>query len=323
MRVYPEGSDACGGAEAARLHLALGMFDGVHLGHQSVIGQAREWAARRPGDLAGVLSFDPHPSRVLHPDRATSLLMPLDLRVERMLAFGVDRVFIQPFTRAYSRWEAADFVPALKDRFPTLESLHIGNNFRFGAGRKGDIEVLFKTAAPMGIEVLAQGPKTFEGEPISSSRIREALADGRMQAVQAMLGSPYTVTGTAQGGRKIGRGLGYPTLNFKWDPEAGPRYGVYRVVLEPEGCPLRLDGIANYGVRPTLGAGQEPLLEVHLLEPAVAPHPIHAARIALLDFIRPEQTFPSLEALREQIGRDTAMVRQFVEDGSSPNLSTW
>lgn len=287
------------------------MFDGVHIGHQSVIRKAIEAADKEAAHCSGVLTFDPHPSRVLYPEKATALLTPLQPRVARMLDIGVDRVFVQTFTSAYSRREAQDFVPSLKQRFPGLLSIHVGENFRFGAGRSGDVDTLATSAGPLGVQVYPHPRTDFAGEPVSSSRIRRALTEGRIGEANAMMGSPYRVRGTVAPGRGLGRGMGFPTLNVPWDPEAKPRFGVYRVRLRQTETAEWLAGIANYGVRPTVGDTGGPLLEVHLLETgAASPADMVEVEIELLDFIRPEQSFSSMEALRVQIGNDVKQVRR-------------
>jgi riboflavin kinase/FMN adenylyltransferase len=309
--VFPGETELDSGGFTEPLHLALGMFDGVHIGHQAVIQQAIEAARDVRDHHSGVLTFNPHPSRVLYPQRATALLMPLGRRVQRMLQLGVDRVFVQAFTPSYARREAAEFVPSLKVIFPGLVSLHVGENFRFGAGRSGDVMTLCESAAPVGVIVHSHGRKDFGGELVSSSRIRKALAEGRLEEANGMMGAPYLVEGKVAPGRGLGRGLGFPTLNIPWNPEAAPRFGVYKVSLQAAGSGEWLTGIANYGVRPTVGKPGDPLLEVHLLETgAVAPSEMEDVQVKLFAFIRPERSFPSVEALRSQIEVDVALVRK-------------
>ena len=299
------------------LHLAIGMFDGVHLGHQAVILQAVN-AASREGHLSGVLTFDPHPSHVLYPERATAMLMPLEQRIHHMLLLGVDFVFVQPFTRDYARREAGEFVSALKEVFPALAGIHVGENFRYGSGRSGDVMTLRDTARAAGIELLALPREHLDGETISSSRIRTALADGDIQLAGAMLGSPYLVEGKIVPGKGLGRRMEYPTLNVQWNPGAKPRFGVYRVLLYREGVAGAMPGVANYGVRPTIGGSTEPVLEVHLLDPQIIPGEGDWVCVALMDFIRDERAFPSIQALREQIRLDVARVREQAATGTNP-----
>jgi riboflavin kinase/FMN adenylyltransferase len=311
IRVFPEGVELEESAFRSPLHLAVGMFDGVHIGHQLVIRQAIEAARSAKDHFAGVLTFDPHPSRILYPERATALLMPLSRRIHRMLEIGADHVFVQAFSKSYARREAISFVPSLKSDFPGLESLHVGENFRFGAGRSGDVDTLQKSAAEAGVKVHSHGRKDFMGEPVSSSRIRKSLAAGQMEAVNTMLGSAYSIEGKVIPGRGLGRGIGFPTLNIPWNPEAAPRFGVYRVSLRAGFSGQWFPGIANFGVRPTVSESNEPILEVHLLEKgSVSAADMRQVEVKMLEFIRPEQTFPSIEALRKQIKADVETVRQ-------------
>jgi riboflavin kinase/FMN adenylyltransferase len=309
IRVYAAADSNPAGSQDRPLHLAVGMFDGVHRGHQAVLAQARE-ATRADGGLSGVLTFDPHPSRVLYPERATDLIMPLAQRIDRMLLLGMDRVLVQSFTREYARRKAEDFLPRLQDGFPTLQSVHIGVNFRFGQGRNGDVTLLRRSGEGLGIAVHALERQIDGSEPISSSRIRTALKAGRIGEANAMLGYPYAVSGSIRKGRQIGRGLGFPTVNIPWDPETKPCFGVYQVVSKtPEpNAPVR-PGIANYGLRPTVGGREGPLLEVHYLDDGPFPAPGTELKVALLDFLRPEKPFPSVTALREQIAADVAAVK--------------
>lgn len=291
----------------ALLHLAVGMFDGVHLGHQALIAQASH-AAAADGHTCGVLTFDPHPSRILRPAEATHLLMPLDQRIRRMHDAGADFVFVKSFSHAYAATPAAGFVAGLNEMFPTLRSLHVGENFRFGAGRDGDVIALAALAESANVHLQALPRQRLGDERISSSRIRAALTAGDMSLVNAMLGSSYTVEGTIIPGKGLGRRLDYPTLNIAWCPEVLPHLGVYRVLLKRmAGHPL--PGIANYGLRPTFEQDTTPLLEVHLLAGDSFPGPGESVRVELLEFIRPERSFASAEALRMQIAEDVEQVR--------------
>jgi riboflavin kinase/FMN adenylyltransferase len=230
--------------------------------------------------------------------------MPFEQRIERMLSMGVDLVFVQPFTHAYASREATEFLKSLQASFPGLKSVHIGENFRFGARRSGDVDTLTESGGALGIDVGILERENHGGEPISSSAIRTALGTGDISGVNAMLGSPYTIRGTIVPGKKVGRGLGFPTVNIPWDPEARPQFGVYAVTARqlPSGNILR--GIANYGLRPTVDEAEFPLLEVHFLEGEPMPTTGDRVEVSLLAFIRPERKFPSKEELRMQIRRD-------------------
>ena len=295
------------------------MFDGVHLGHQAVLRQAMESAQGEEGHISGVLTFDPHPSQILYPERATSLIMPVEQRIEHVHMTGVDCSFVQPFTDQYARQKAEDFLPALTTIFPALKSIHIGENFRFGAGRSGNVDTLRKSAAPLGVEVFALERRILHGVTISSSRIRAALIEGAIDEVNAMLGQPYTAIGRIKPGKGLGRKIEFPTLNLQWSPEVNPRFGVYRVYLKAEGSDQPLMGVANYGLRPTVGDSTEPLLEIHLLETGDRPSAGDVVKVALIDYLRPEKEFPSMESLREQIAMDVRSAHEAFDREGAPD----
>ena len=277
---------------------------------EAVIRQAMEASLREQGHCSGVLTFDPHPSRVLYPKMATRMLMPLRNRISSIHAVGVDAVFVQTFTSDYAKQEAKTFLPALVKDFPMLKSIHVGENFRFGKGRSGNIDTLEASSIEHGVELHALQRKVMDGMAISSSRIRAALMEGSIQEVNAMLGEPYTISGRVIKGKGVGRRIEYPTLNIPWDPEVSPRYGVYLVDLRLKGSNQGMRGIANYGLRPTVGESTDPLIEVHLLATEQVPATGDAVVIQLIQFIRPEKEFETLDALRTQIGKDVSFAKE-------------
>lgn len=295
---------------ASSLHLAFGMFDGVHLGHQQLIRQTLKAAGYHTPAIAGALTFDPHPSRILRPDNPTRLILPLEMRIQKLLGLGLDRVYVQAFTAELALTPPEAFVERLLTVFPGLSSLHVGANFRFGAKRRGDPGLLQSMGGAGGFAVGVLEREHYAGSPVSSSRIREALASGDIDLANALLGQPYTVQGRVGEGRRIGRQLGFPTVNLLWDPETRPRFGVYCARLSRAGQGHWEEGVANYGMRPTLGEGDTPLLEVHLLDPREVPSSGDPVEVELLGFLRPEHTFPSLSALREQIFQDVEQARK-------------
>lgn len=292
------------------LHLAIGMFDGVHLGHQAVI-EAAVHGARRSGGLAAVLTFRPHPSRLFRPDRPTKLILGADAQAELLARLGVDAVITHPFTRDFAAIAAEAFLPWVRERQPALAAVYVGANWRFGAGRKGDVALLVAEGMKAGIAVYSAPPVHWNGETINSTRIRGCLEAGDIAQANALLGYAYFSAGAVTPGKRLGRQLGFPTLNLPWEPELLPRFGVYRVAVKaadaPAGSPA-IPGVANYGVRPTVEPDAPPLLEIHLLgECPFGP----GSRITAewLQFVRPEMKFSSVEALKEQIARDVAAAR--------------
>ena len=291
------------------MHLALGMFDGVHLGHARVISSSVELASE-DGGLAVVLTFPNHPSHLLAPDSPTPLLMSPETKAAHLLALGADHVVLQVFDFAFSKIEAASFVSRLKEMVPALQSLHVGKNFRFGQGRAGDVELLTSTASELGLETRVADPVEFENEPISSSRIRSALVHGDIEDVNKMLGRCYEAAGEVTKGDGRGIELGFPTLNLSWHPEASPRHGVYAVKLTSRESGQSWHGVANYGVRPTFDKEERsPLLETHLFADAEL-GPGNLIGVALHTFLRDEAKFETVDALREQIAKDKASARQ-------------
>ena len=286
------------------LHLAIGMFDGVHLGHQAVIGSAVH-SARRSGGLAGVLTFWPHPSAVFNPARRTRMLMSPEMKARVLLRLGVDAVIQQAFSLEFARIAAEDFLPRLQRWLPHLAGIYVGENWRFGAGRRGDVALLVAEGAPRGLPVLSVPQIHWNGEPISSTRVRDSLEAGRIGEANMLLGYSYFAEGVVVSGRRLGRTIGFPTLNLPWQPELHPQYGVYAVRVAGDPAAEALPAVANYGLRPTVGQADEPLLETHLLGPCPFTSG-SSVTVEWLKFLRPERKFGNLEELREQIARDRA-----------------
>ena len=302
--------DGLAGAQLAAkpLHLAIGIFDGLHLGHQSVI-EAAIHSARRCGGLAGVLTFAPHPSVLLRPENPTRLLMTPGMRRTVLERLGVDVLIEQRFDRDYAAIRAEEFVPHLRRHLPHLAAVYVGENWRFGRDRAGDVALLVAQAKQAGLSVYSAPRLNHNGAPISSSRIRELLTAGDIAGVNAMLGYTYFAEGVVEPGRQLGRTIGFPTLNLAWAPELPPRHGVYVVEVSAAGArPLK--GVANYGLRPTVTETRQPLLEVHLLEASPLTYGDRLT-VSWLHFLRPESKFGSLDALRAQIENDRRQAHDF------------
>jgi riboflavin kinase/FMN adenylyltransferase len=293
-------------AKRRPLHLAIGMFDGVHLGHQAVIRFAVQ-AAQRSGGVSAVLTFDPHPSRLFRPDDPVKMILDRDRRVNALSALGVDAVIVQTFDRDYAGTQASEFLPHLRSSLPGLHTVYVGENWRFGRGREGDVDFLITEARKLGLHVVSAPRINADGEPISSTRIRGLLGEGKIRAANVLLGRAYASDGLVEPGKRIGRTIGFPTLNLSWVPDLRPRFGVYVVSIESldVAAPGRKRaGVANYGLRPTVEKGVEPLLEVHVLGIECPFETGSRVRVEWLDFLRGERRFENLEALRLQIGRD-------------------
>jgi riboflavin kinase / FMN adenylyltransferase len=301
------------GVEAVRLperplHLAIGMFDGLHLGHQSVI-EAAIHSARRSDGYAGVLTFWPHPSVIFRPEAPTPLLMSLEIKRSMLARLGVDVLIEQNFSREFAAIAAEEFVPWLRRHLPQLAAVYVGENWRFGRGRAGDVPALIGYAQRAGLSVYSLPRFNHNGAPVSSSRIRELVQAGDMAAANAMLGYSYFAEGVVERGRQLGRTIGFPTLNMAWEPGLKPRYGVYAVEVSAGKGPA-IKGVANFGVRPTVENTHRPLLEVHLLAPASFTYGDRLT-VQWLHFLRPEARFASLEELRRQIEKDRSNALEF------------
>lgn len=287
-------------------HVAIGVFDGVHAGHRAVLASAG--AAARPDDGRVVaLTFEPHPSRLLRPAQPVPLILSRAQKEDRLAEAGADEIVHQPFDAAHRDIRAEAYVDWLRARFPDLRSVHVGENFRYGRGREGDALRLRADGESAGLEVAIVPPVRVDAEVASSSRIREALLAGDIARANAMLIRPYEAAGRIENGRQLGRTLGFPTLNLRWQPELMPAQGVYAAeVITPAG--IAEPAVINWGVRPTVDATPAlPLLEAHLLRPSgPAPVPGESIRVRWLAWIRPERRFGDVSELRAQVAEDSA-----------------
>jgi riboflavin kinase / FMN adenylyltransferase len=292
---------------ARPLHVAIGMFDGVHLGHRVVVESAVQ-SARHAGGVSVVLTFAPHPSVLFKPDHPTRMILDLPSKLAKLGSLGVDAVVVQPFTRDFAAVSAEEFVPLIKRHLPRLAGIYVGENFRFGKGRSGDVAMLVKEGRRHGITVFSAPRVNLDGEPISSTRIRERIQTGDMKGAAALLGYIYTAEGTVVHGKHLGRTLGFPTLNLGWSPDLRPLYGVYAVRVRGPRSYGWLPAVANYGLRPTVEQAVEPRLEIHTLVTC----PYGAGDLVVVEwvrFIRPEKKFGAVDELRAQIARDVVAAR--------------
>jgi riboflavin kinase / FMN adenylyltransferase len=286
------------------LHLALGVFDGVHLGHRAVITAAVR-AAETDQGVAGVVTFDPHPIRVIAPQKAPSaLLATLAHKAKIMGDLGVELFVPLTFDRDLAATPAEDFIDRLLAG--PVRSLAVGEDWRFGQNRGGDVEFLRQRARQDGFRLIAVPPVMLEGERISSTRIRQAIRDGNLEAAARMIGRPYSVSGPVVKGQELGRTLGFPTANVATAEAQIPPDGVWAVSARQADGPW-LDGVANLGVRPTVD-GNSRLLEVHLLDFAGDLYG-RDLEVEFREFLRPENRFNSLEELRLQIAKDVEQAR--------------
>jgi riboflavin kinase/FMN adenylyltransferase len=287
--------------------VTVGNFDGVHRGHQALVGAAVE-GAKASGGVSVVLTFDPHPSRVLSPDRAPEALVTADQKEELLAGLGVDRLALLPFTIDLSSRTPPDFAAAVLQRALGARRVVVGTNFRFGRGRAGDVALLRRLGEDLGFDVVAVDPVFHEGAPISSTRIREALARGAVEAARDLLGRPFFVDGEVVRGDGRGRTIGIPTANLALRNETLPRPGVYAATCRPLSSAGRRAAVVNLGRRPTFGGG-ETTLEAHLLDFS---GDLYGAvlRVEFRNRLRDEKRFEGPEALVKQIREDVEAARR-------------
>jgi riboflavin kinase/FMN adenylyltransferase len=236
--------------------------------------------------------------------------MPIEMKTAMLHALGVDCVIRKHFDRAFASIPAVAFLGELKKALPSLKSIYVGENFRFGQMRAGDIATLIACGRELGLGVFSAERIKHNGEPISSTRIRQELEVGQMASANDLLGYNYRATGEAVSGAQLGRTLGFPTLNLPWQPECLPRFGVYYVRFRELGAPAWQAGVANYGVKPTVTAdARGPALEVHALDGTTLDHG-DRIEVEWIHFIRPERKFDGLDALKTQIAKDCDTARQ-------------
>lgn len=294
--------------------LAIGMFDGVHAGHQHVIASAMQRAQAVAGTMV-LLTFDPHPVRVLRPDAPLKLLCTTEHQLRLLDRLGVGTVLLCNFDQQFARTPAEHFVHALAAACQRLDSIFVGDAWRFGAGRKGNVALLQAEAQELGFAVFGVPQVLHAGRPISSTRVRHALEAGDLKEACALLGRDHSVLGPVMQGRRLGRTLHFPTANVEVQNEQLPPLGVYavRALIDGQWCA----GVANLGVRPTVQAeASARLLEVHVFdfEGDLYGQLLEVRFIARL---RDEMKFPGLDALRAQIAADAAEARALLAGYSS------
>jgi len=291
--------------------VAMGNFDGFHLGHQAVVARAVAWA-RGEGRPAIVATFDPHPMRLFHPDTPPFRLTTLDQRQRLFGAAGADAMLVFHFNRDLANQSADEFVARLSDRFGAA-GVVTGEDFTFGHGRSGSVATLQELGAPLGLRCEAVPPVADgDGEVISSSRIRDALRAGDCALATRLLTRPFAIEGVVQHGDKIGRTLEFPTANIELGSYLRPAYGIYAVrgVLPGD---VTVDGVANLGVRPMFDPPRE-MLEPHFFDWSGDLYG-QTIEVQLIAWLRGEAKFDGLDALTAQIRRDCDDARRILAVG--------
>jgi len=295
--------------------VAVGNFDGVHLGHQRLLALARE-KARARGARAAVLTFEPHPVRVLRPQLAPPLVTPLARKLELLAAEGMDATVVQPFDLGYAATPAAEF--AGRDLAARLGCAEVVVGYDFTAGHeRARVETLRPLLARHGILLHVVDPVTADGLVVSSTKVREFLLEGKVEAAALLLTRPYDLDGVVARGAGRGRGLGFATANVRTSALL-PANGVYvvraRVGATAAGRGALQGGVCNVGVKPTVETDAGVAAEVHLLDFDGRDLYGEPIRVAFLARLRDERRFPSLDALRTQIGSDVARARDVLRE---------
>jgi len=287
--------------------LTIGNFDGVHLGHQAMLRRVVE-RARELDAPAVVLTFDPHPMRVLHPQRAPKLIQTLRQREEAIAALGVDALVVVPFTREFAALPAEEFVRDLLSRRLGAREVHVGSSFAFGCGKRGNVDLLSRLGAEAGIRVAPLDTVADGAEPVSSTRVRTLLEAGAVSDVRRLLGRPYAMDGLIAKGDRMGRKLGFPTINLKTENELYPRDGVYVTRVLLRSFERTFDCVTNIGRRPTVYENYATTVESYIFDFSsdVYGEPI---RLTFFERLRDEMVFPSMLELTAQIRRDVESTR--------------
>lgn len=293
----------------ARWHhpvLALGNFDGLHRGHQKIIDRVTRCATER-GATPVAMTFDPHPPRIVRPDKAPPLLMTLQQKLGALAHAGIHGVAIVRFTQEMSRWEPERFVRTVLVEWMRVSEVWVGANFLFGRDRSGNFTLLRSLGALYGFRADKIDPVRYKEFVVSSTRIRRLVGEGRIDEAGALLGHSYFIDGTVVQGVRRGHELGVPTANLCTENELIPPHGVYATTVTLEGKVYR--SVTNIGVRPTFGQSAQTVIETHLIG---VERDLYGTRLRLgfVQRLRDERAFESVEALRAQIlaDRDRARV---------------
>jgi len=286
--------------------LTIGNFDGVHQGHQAML--ARVVAAARAREcLASVLTFEPHPRELFAPAAAPTRLTSLREKLELLGAYGVEHVHVQRFSRAFAALTPEEFVRRILVDALGARWVLVGDDFRFGARRAGDLAALRDAARAHGFEVEAMPSVDLDDVRVSSSAVRDALARGDLSRARALLGRPYSISGRVVHGDKRGRELGFATANVQLKHNRPPLAGIFAVRVHGVADHAR-HGVASLGVRPTVTSDGRPTLEVHLFDFSGDLYRRHL-RVDFIQKIRDEEKYPDLETLKAQIARDCDAAR--------------
>lgn len=293
-----------GGGSNIETVVLVGNFDGIHRGHQALLTYAKSLCKSAKSRLV-VLTFEPHPLKILHPQKVKGVLFSRQDQIEQLNEHGVDYLIVQKFDEKFAQIEASDFLSKLLIDQLQMRHLVIGHDFKFGKDRKGDLGFLRSQALVSRFQVHQVSPIDFEGAPISSSRIRQALVEGKVREAQNMLGRPYYVVGEIVRGDGRGRGIGFPTANVDAQGDLFLKTGVYHTEISFQG--RSLDSITNVGKVPTFHENGKLRVETHILNFDEDIYGVRA-KVKFLSFVREEKKFNGVEELKEQINADIKRV---------------
>ncbi len=291
--------------------VTIGNFDGVHLGHQKIINMAKEYAEKVQLPLV-VVSFDPHPGKVLYPEKAPKLIKTRKQKRDLLRKMGVDYFYVINFTPSFARKSAEEFVDEVLIDSLGAKRIFVGFNFAFGKDRKGDLTFLKKQGKQKGFDVVAVPPVIVDGEVVSSSLIRKLLANGEVKKANRFLGRYYYLEGIVIHGEQIGRKIGFPTANIITENELVPRLGVYATFTKLNGNDL--PSITNIGYKPTFGS-EKIIVETFIFD---FDREIYGELIEVkfVDFIRPEKKFESVEELVKEIKANCEKCKNILNNNS-------
>ena len=289
--------------------LALGNFDGLHRGHIKIIERVRRVSAER-GGTSLVLTFDPHPPRIVRPDKAPTLLMTFDQKIEALAKAGIHGVAVVRFTHELSRWEPETFVKAVLVDWLRVAEVWVGADFLFGRDRSGNFSLLRALGAQHGFRTEKIDPVRYKEFVVSSTRIRRLVAEGRVDEAGALLGHHFYIDGTVVHGAGRGREIGVPTANLETANELIPPHGVYATTVTIDG--LVHPSITNVGTRPTVDDSGRTIIETHALD---GDRDLYGKtlRLAFVQRLRDERRFPDVDALKAQIDADVRRARRLFD----------
>src|SRR6266480_2324688 len=302
LRSIPELADLPG-----PLFLAIGVFDGVHRGHQAVISTSARHAHAENGTPL-VVTFDPHPMKVLRPREAPHLLTATQHKIALIRGLGVRHLLVIKFDKEFAATEPEDFVQQLVERSKALHEICVGHQWSFGKNRRGNLDLLEKLGAQFNFNVVGIPPETINGTVVSSTAIRQAIETGDLAKAATMLGREYTILGTVVTGDNLGKKIGFPTANLSAHSEQFPPNGVYFAEATLKGT--LYPGVVNLGYRPTVSSGEsERVLEIHLLD---FDRDIYGEdlEVRFVRYLRPEKKFENVDALVRQIQLDVKQARE-------------